>query len=623
MEKRSPIWKYFIVCGDDESKALCTICEMVISRGGRSKKSFTTSPLNNHLSYKHPEEFKLVISQRESAQNDRTMVESKSPGSSLPSQTEKTCKRKKLWPIDSAEAYKIHIAICKMIAIDIQPLSIIEDTGFRSLIGLLEPRYDMPDRQYLLEQVFPQMYDALKIQVQLQVDQVKLITLSIDKWTQHNSSEDIIVITVHWIDNSFERKSALLHCQRIIEKNSELHIVEAMTDILDEWKINNQKVHAVLCDTCPDIAKDMHEMNLTNVICFSQTLHQVIHDAVLCQPSFVEILKSLCKIVDHFEQSSSAVVRLREICQELELPVIEVPINKLCIDVGDCWNSTFHMLGQLLDQKQAILFYCLEVCGLDGQDINLTSDQWNLISSIVTLLRPFDQLFHEIRTTNACLSMILPAMQAILLYLQGMCGDDTNKMAEEIIKAVRLKFLQLLENKLLVISAGLDPRFKLNFLAEAQKINAKTEILMAASLSQSHGFSPDKQSPEDPPKPLAKQARITHDDFWTSWDLMQTSICQPQRSTSADTEKQLNMFLNEACISRDLDPVTWWQINADRFPALQSCAQHFLAAPAASVQSKHLFISGGRTLTEQRSHLLAENLEKLVFLKANASFMQI
>jgi len=60
--------------------------------------------------------------------------------------------------IDSAEANKIHIALGKMMALDIQPISIVEDVGFKSLVGLLEPRYIMLSRKYFSEKIIPDVH---------------------------------------------------------------------------------------------------------------------------------------------------------------------------------------------------------------------------------------------------------------------------------------------------------------------------------------------------------------------------------------------------------------------------------------------------------------------------------
>jgi len=49
MEKRSLTWKYFSICETDESKAQCSICKTIMSRGGSNTKSYSTSALNNQL----------------------------------------------------------------------------------------------------------------------------------------------------------------------------------------------------------------------------------------------------------------------------------------------------------------------------------------------------------------------------------------------------------------------------------------------------------------------------------------------------------------------------------------------------------------------------------------------
>jgi len=53
---------FFVICKDN-SKAVCILCT-VISRGSASAKSYTTTVLNKHQAYKHPQEFKEVVNVR-------------------------------------------------------------------------------------------------------------------------------------------------------------------------------------------------------------------------------------------------------------------------------------------------------------------------------------------------------------------------------------------------------------------------------------------------------------------------------------------------------------------------------------------------------------------------------
>jgi len=54
---------------------------------------------------------------------------------------------------DHPSAIKIDRAIGKMIAIDIQPIQIVENKGFQFLLNQLEPRYKIPSRKYFTENV--------------------------------------------------------------------------------------------------------------------------------------------------------------------------------------------------------------------------------------------------------------------------------------------------------------------------------------------------------------------------------------------------------------------------------------------------------------------------------------
>ena len=49
-----------------------------------------------------------------------------------------------------------------MIALDSQPISIVDDVGFCRLLSLLEPRYTIPSRKYISEKIIPQVFEDVK-----------------------------------------------------------------------------------------------------------------------------------------------------------------------------------------------------------------------------------------------------------------------------------------------------------------------------------------------------------------------------------------------------------------------------------------------------------------------------
>ena len=70
-----------------------------------------------------------------------------------------------------------------MIAIDLQPFSIVEDVGFRQLVAALEPRFSLPSQCYLSEVVIPA---KVKHGITELLQSAKYISLTTDIWTSIN-----------------------------------------------------------------------------------------------------------------------------------------------------------------------------------------------------------------------------------------------------------------------------------------------------------------------------------------------------------------------------------------------------------------------------------------------------
>ena len=236
MEKRSGIWKYFSVCETEESKAIFKLCKSVISRGGSSARNYTTSAMNNHLSYKHPDEFKdmnaLKVKISTSKSNDSQVSESYCGTATSQPTLAEFATRKRQWPIDSCEARRIHEAIALMIAADVQPYSVVEDAGFKNLLHILEPRYKVPSRKFFSTKILPEMYEAVKARVQSDIDAAKSICLTTDTWTSQNTTQSFLSLTAYWTTDNFTRKFAILHCELFEGSRTGARLADALNHML-------------------------------------------------------------------------------------------------------------------------------------------------------------------------------------------------------------------------------------------------------------------------------------------------------------------------------------------------------------------------------------------------------
>lgn len=88
------------------------------------------------------------------------------------------------------------------------------------------------------------------------------------------------------------------------------------------------------------------------------------------------------------------------------------------------------------------------------------------------------------------------------------------------------------------------------------------------------------------------------------------------KSLSQITEEIMSYRLS-GCIPADENPLAWWRNNEHKYPRIANCARHYLAVPGTSVPNERVFSTAGDIVTASRSRLLAENVDKLIFLQKN------
>ena len=76
---------------------------------------------------------------------------------------------RKIWDINDFQAKRIHSKVGEMIAIDCQPISIVDHKGFKSLVTTLESKYQMFSRKYFSETVIQSIARRIKASIASQL----------------------------------------------------------------------------------------------------------------------------------------------------------------------------------------------------------------------------------------------------------------------------------------------------------------------------------------------------------------------------------------------------------------------------------------------------------------------
>ena len=148
------IWDYYKVVDQDQRFARCLTCNTRISRGGKTTKSFNTMNMIDHLQNKYPVEYR-DYEEKKKLRELKEQKERQQPT------MEETRARVKVWDINNPKAARIHRKIAEMMTLDYQPLSVVTDVGFTSLLQTIEPRYKMPSRKYFTDNVLSKIKESI------------------------------------------------------------------------------------------------------------------------------------------------------------------------------------------------------------------------------------------------------------------------------------------------------------------------------------------------------------------------------------------------------------------------------------------------------------------------------
>ena len=134
-----------------------------------------TTNLLSHLKNNHPKQYWKVkpSTKASSTQNDKSQIA-----------IEDCIVRTKLISTSSSEDKRITNGITRCLAKDMLPISIVDKHGFRDMIKRLNPRYQLPHKDYFSHHAIPALYAEVRDQmgIKFKTDMVFFSTTA-DLWS--------------------------------------------------------------------------------------------------------------------------------------------------------------------------------------------------------------------------------------------------------------------------------------------------------------------------------------------------------------------------------------------------------------------------------------------------------
>ena len=605
---KSPVWQYFGFYKTHDGviqreKAICRLCHSQLSHSGN------TTNLRTHIEHHHPLEYEVL-----------TAKSAKEKCSKQPTLQEVVERVNPLSP-DSERHIKLVSAVGNFIAVDMQPLSVVENKGFLDLMKAAEPRFKVPSRGYFTRTVIPSLYSRVQSDVKEMLKTAQFLCITTDLWTAAHSNRAYLCVTCHGIDSGWQLCSYCLAIKELPVAHTADNIGEKIEEILDEWNIDKDIIVAAVTDNARNMINAINGMGLRHFPCMGHTLQLGILKAFDVGP-VKTALACVSNIVSHFHRSSKATYSLKE--KQNLLGLKPHTLKSSCVTR---WGSTYEMLARFIEQQQAICAVLLEDCG--DHVLMPSATEFAVVEELVDILKPFNNateiLSGDIYPT---LGIVQPVFHRFLNeVLSSKPGDKdfVKKVKDAIRQNLSTRYQEEEIETMLFVAMYLDPRFKkASMLTAGRKASIKSflqyelEVCILndrqVEVRESSSVEQDLQESESGPK------RTKLEKFFG--DSIQISSEEVSAAEAAETE--LQRYELEDPLSLDTKkPLLWWKEREVNYKYLSILAKRFLCITSTSVPSERLFSSAGNLLSERRSRLSPENVEKLLFLYENNKLLNI
>ena len=319
---KSKVWKHFGFPADahgeimDKKKIVCRLCKATIAYSGN------TSNLTYHLQRAHSQE--LVQLHEDSADKPGPSVQptAKQKQQSLPGIVGRSIP----FPQDSAKHKLLVDATADFICQGLLPLRVVDESSFRRLLKIAEPRFQLPHRTHFTNKVIPAKYCTVRASVEKLLATVEKCTMTTDLWTAQHQQRSYISLTVHFADIDFELQSKCLQTLEVPQDHNASSLMEVLDSMLKDWDIS-EKVCGGIIDNGSNIVSAIGLMEIEHFPCFAHTLQLSIIKWPQCSKflvgarSWLNISKSLPKRLISDEKSKRCCNCLSTSLSRIALPV--------------------------------------------------------------------------------------------------------------------------------------------------------------------------------------------------------------------------------------------------------------------------------------------------------------
>lgn len=161
---------------------------------------------------------------------------------------------------------------------------------------LIKEDEKLPDRTTLADTALNDIYNALKVYIKKFVESSlpRLITISMDFWSDNVKRVSYINYWIHWINNNFEMQKLCLGIKQFPHPHEGPLIADAFNAIMAEFNLTNKIILAVT-DSGSNIKLACRLLKLEREACLCHNLHLLVATDLIKNHSSMEPIRALIK----------------------------------------------------------------------------------------------------------------------------------------------------------------------------------------------------------------------------------------------------------------------------------------------------------------------------------------
>ncbi|XP_067943009.1 uncharacterized protein [Watersipora subatra] len=481
-------------------------------------------------------------------------------------------------------------ALMDFIIGDLMSLKLVESSRFVRLVKSLNSNYPIPSLQDVTD-VVEKTHARHRMR---QIDKLKSVQsfyLSQEFWPTNKPGVKLATFSLHYIENWSFQHELFASTHRFGADPTEQDWKNAQKECLSEI-IGESEILATLCGLA-----DVHSLpgflvpaKMSNSLFSgnSQQPEQKGYGSLLDQAVVNAVLRSGQETLDIIHNISQTLLKSNG--------------RSWGQDITNCESFPWFEQLKLLD-----MVLCTE-----GSSDSTTADDIALISTVIEILRPFQEVAERIRTLNTVTCSL--AFASIKLLKAALKDYEEAYPNSRLLIELKKEFYQAAEvidngeSNMYTTATILDPRFKLQWCDSGNQDYFKKAFIDVLKNSKIV-------------KPETADVKEVHAMPFQSGGFFTRILKQQPESLQAGTvTSEALRYFDEPLVQEDCDVLSYWQANENNLPNLSHLAQQYLAMPTAASGTYGCLELPDQMLHIKNTPLEGDVLQKVVELRP--SFQQ-